>query len=214
MPSFSKRIVSIIDLPFKLQAQKIKNVGKDNIYIFDIEDDLVLPAVNLVPFCQAIVMPGCEIDLVNHPFVNLSGYYFPDFDVCIHSLGHVEVDIVSAVWINAWVGDPAHPWNGAPMINGQLTHGWNQKQAATLNPSVQIPNIPLPSAPNVFWGQITGSPSSAPPVFKPLTLGTDYTETHYGEELSIQKECVCTTRTLMNAGCVCGHVKRKQWGLR
>ena len=57
------------NLPFKVQAQIVKNLGFMPIYIFGVEDDLLVPSTNLLAYSVAIIDPGCTLDLTTHPYI-------------------------------------------------------------------------------------------------------------------------------------------------
>lgn len=106
--------------PPKVQAQTIKNNGKEPIYLFGIEDDMPIPTATMKAFWLAIVDPGCEVYLsFNSHFNNPISY--PDYDVTIHSDGAIDVDIESSDICDRWNFDSSHPWNGGCLPNGHFT---------------------------------------------------------------------------------------------
>lgn len=97
-----------------------------------------------------------------------------------------------------------HPWLGAPLSNGLFTEKFSNKPIAIplqvltgAKAIVTIGGKALGPVQNVTW-------SGGPIEWIGATANIEDVK---------QSECICTSRTVFNTGCVCGHVKRKNWGL-
>lgn len=99
------RCASGIDLPLKVQAQTIKNIGTHDIYVFNIEDDILVDSSTCHAFPMGIISPGCTLDVVNYPISTFSNISDPDRDVTIHSDNVVHVEIQSSDVCDRWTGD-------------------------------------------------------------------------------------------------------------
>jgi hypothetical protein len=200
--------------PLKVQAQTVKNEGKENIYILGIDDDMPMSSLSLFAYNLICISPGVEVDLSTSPYINQIHYSCPDKDVCIHSdNSEIVVGLVSSDICDRWTSDKNHPWNGAPIAPGFFTK-------ASMAPTGTLPitsgstgavritastggpvRLTLPAGNNM--SNFIGSSS----IFEGATL-------HIPASDKIEHNCTCTSNTLFNRGCVCGFVKKKNWGLQ
>jgi hypothetical protein len=154
------------------------NVGGKDIFIFDIEEDVLVDSKSLYAFSRSVIQPSNNLDLLVNPYIPYSSISNPDRDVTIHSDGDIWVNLISSDDPERWIRDHIHPWNGATLPNGGYTQKYRTKQTGLL-PNRTIEPIPVLG--------ILGAPTSP---------------------------CICTSRTLFNNGCICGHVKKQKWGLK
>jgi hypothetical protein len=186
------------DLPLKAQVRTVKNMGTDDIYILPIEFDIPYPSnLPLPPVCVRLP-PGAYHDIAND-----SGFYYLtgnglDKEVTIHSLSDIDIDIESDVFYDTYPTVANHPWNGGLLPNGDYTEKYQPKSThiAQSSPYLISPSVP------VFFGY------RGPTVWE-LTSGMLPRD----ETPIAAQECICTSRTLFNAGCICGHIKRQKWGI-
>lgn len=203
--------------PLKVQGQSIKNNGKHPIYIFDIEDDAILDPASMFTYSQTCILPGIQMDLTNHPFVNASSVSNPDLDICIHSPDDIEVGITSSDLCDRWATDPTHPWNGAALPNGQYTRHFLPGNGVKRSP---VGNLGIPA----ISGGI-GLPVGHPGYMSGISINTngqvrvtlpspieyvDVTITIKNDT----KQCTCPSLELFRNGCNCGAVSKKKWGLQ
>lgn len=158
MPTFwACRKIASRDLPLKVQIQNIKNNGKDPIYIFHSEDDTPISTAMMMAFCSVMVSPGQDVDLTKSPYLNNAGCpgSYPDYDVCIHSDGDIDVELQSSDACDRWQQEKSHPWNGAPYPNGQYTNKFKNQGGHI--PVGGIPGLTVPAAGVPvgagYWGQ-------------------------------------------------------------
>src|ERR1700734_2798545 len=111
-------------LPLKVLATSVKNMGISVIYILGIEQDAWLPPGAVIPYLHIILQPGGVYNVESSTYFPPSLFYTTGKEVTIHSAGDIDVDIECNGSPYEWTIEPLHPWNGYPFPDGSYTENF------------------------------------------------------------------------------------------
>lgn len=162
MPSSQFFTVKHKDSPLKVHAKKVTNVGRYDVYLFTINDDLPLGLAQLMAYSSVVLAPGDSLEIEKSPFFNGFGIPGEDFDICIHAdpvVPEIDVHVISDKPADDWIYNIYHPWNGHQLLTGGFTEKYKAIGGILLPPS--IGNLGL--SPNNQLSAVNNGYNSVPP---------------------------------------------------